>query len=141
MGVETWGIIKKRTSAKRIQKYLKEKYTKVTPVRSNKEEWNKNLFTIGFYDKNDARGMYIIQHNTKFPANPEDYWIENGAENPTYYFNKTSFTVINLNYWGNSVKIIRDIVEHFGGGFICECDTHCIYHKVEGKNVKRGKRK
>ena len=131
MSVETWGIIKKRTSAKRIQKYLKEKYTKVTTVRNRKEEWNENLYTIGFYDKNDARNMYIIQHNTKFPGNSKDYWIENGAENSTYYFEKLSFTVINLNYWGNSVEIIKDIIKHFGGGFICECDTHCIYHKVE----------
>lgn len=138
MSVETYGIIKNRVSAKRIQKYLKEKYTNVTSVRTNKEEWSKNLFNIGFCDKNDARYMYIIQHNAKFPANPEDYWIENGVENSTYYFDKPSFTVINLNYWGNAVKIIRDIVEHFGGGFICECDTHCIYHKVEG-NKRHGK--
>lgn len=141
MGVETWGIIKKRTSAKRIQKYLKEKYTEVTPVRSNKEELFKNIFNIGFYDKNDARYMYIVQHNAKFPGNPEDCWIESDEGNSTYYFDKPSYTVINLNYWGNSVKIIKDIVKHFGGGFVCECDTHDVYHKVEGKNVKRGKRK
>ena len=130
MSVETWGIIKKRTSAKRIQEYLKENYTKVTPIRNHKEEWSKNLFNIGFYDKNDARYMYIIQHNAKFPSDPDDYWVEDDVENPTKHFDKQTFTVINLGYWGNSVEIIKNIIKYFGGGYICECDTNCIYHKV-----------
>ena len=130
MCVETWGIIKKKTSVKRIQEYLKEKYTDVMPVHSHKDRWCKNLFNINFHDGNDARCLSIIQHDLKFPGNPEDYWVVT-SDGSTSYFNKSSFTVINLNYWGNAVEIIKDIIEHFGGGFICECDTHCIYRKVE----------
>lgn len=130
MSVETYGIIKKKTSAKRIAEYLKTKYTNVKLLKKDKEPVFENLYKIKFQDKKDHRLMYIIQHDKKHPVDPEDYWVELDEYN-TDYFTKTSFTSINLGYWGNSVKIIKDIVEHFGGGYICECDTHNLFRKVD----------
>ena len=130
MSVETYGIIKKKTSAKRIVEYLKTRYTNVKLLKRDKSPVFENVYRISFQDGEDYRLMYIIQHDKKHPVDPKDYWVEIDEYN-TDYFTKTSFTAMDLGYWGNSVKIIKDIVEHFGGGYICECDTHDLFRKVK----------
>lgn len=129
MSVDTLGIIKKKTSAKRIAEYLKTKYTNVKLLKRDKEPVFENLYKISFQDGEDHRLMYIIQHDKSHPADSRDYWVEVDEYN-TDYFNKTSFTSIDLGYWGNSIKIIKDIVKHFDGGYICECDTYDLFRKV-----------
>ena len=73
--------------------------------------------SIYFYDGDDLRSLFYCYGNVNHMDNAE-YYREHGLVDMA----ESESTNIFLKYWGNSVDIIKEIVEHFGGGWIDDND-------------------
>lgn len=125
MGVDTTGIIKKRTSPKKILEFIKETYDSESVYRKTSTPY---FHIIEFNDGEDGRILYIFQHG-KDHENIDDISLENGK-----VFNKKSFTYLNFGCWGNSADIIEKIIKNFGGGYIDKNDCDCIgYEEINNE--------
>jgi len=104
MGVSTKAIIRKGTTLKEISDVLSEKYKEVQIISTHSVEY----FIITFLDGDKRRGLNVFTYNT------EDEDID-GVR-------------LSLGMWGDSVEIMKYILNVFGG-YIDEndCDDEGYY--------------
>lgn len=149
MSVDTHGKIKGFIRHEEILNFIKQKWDK--NARSDIEKrinhpiseckWNIKVNE----HSEDNENWYTIGGFIRFKYNGEDrmmfYMYENinHLENVRYYVNHglkdmalSETTYLSLGCWGSSVEIIKEIVAHFGGGWIDEndCDDK-EYYPVE----------
>ena len=152
MGCDTYGKIKGYVKHEDIFEFIKQKYDKNATNDVTKEitcalsecnweykmnehsEDNENWYTISgficFKYKEEDRMLFYYYDNINSYEDLE-YYTEFGLEDMV----KTETTHIGLGYWGSSVKIIKEIVENFGGGWLDEndCDDK-PYHIIESNS-------
>lgn len=152
MGCDTYGKIKGYVKHEDIFEFIKQKYDKNATNDVKKEitcalsecnweykmnehsEDNENWYTISgficFEYKEEDRMLFYYYDNINSYEDLE-YYTEFGLEDMV----KTETTHIGLGYWGSSVKIIKEIVENFGGGWLDEndCDDK-PYHIIESNS-------
>lgn len=138
MGASTIGRIDGYVKPEDIVCYLKRKYGKsVNGVKTyitdlpdrekipyfmapgHKSDTNRieKYGHIDFTDGKDARSLFYSHSNIKYRSEQESYeeqYLDEMAAADTTY--------LSLGFWNDSVNIIKDIVIHFGGGWIHEND-------------------
>lgn len=148
MSVDTRGKIKGFVSHEDILKYLKNNYDKnahsevkrtiygeikntfsnksymINSNSDNDKDWYIEAGFIYFRDEEEDRVLFYNYSNVNFFENLE-YYQELNLEDMV----RTETTDISLDLWGNSVEIIEDIVQNFGGGWLDEddCDDEPYY--------------
>lgn len=149
MGMDTIGKIKGYIRHEEIFNFIKQKYDKnakdcVTlnvnrPL--NKCNWeytinehsedNENWYDISgfiYFDNNGEQRMLFYNYSNINCLENIDYYAEWHLEDMV----RSETTHISLGYHGNSVNIIKEIIAHFGGGWIDENDCDDIpYYPVE----------
>lgn len=146
MGVDTKGKIKGFIRPEEIVNFISQKYDKnvsnhvsvsrVCPI--SECTWDHNMNEHSEDDKNwyDLCGFICFNHNGDSRMLFYHYSNINHLENLNYYKNcgledmvRAETTSLSLGMWNNSVEIIKDIVTHFGGGWIDEddCDSEEYY--------------
>lgn len=139
MGVDTHGKIKGFVSHEEITNYIREKWDKNVYDGVEKQIYCplselKNPYKINEHSDDD-KNWYITHGFIRFNYNKEDrmlfyhYSNVNNLENLDYYCEhglknmiESETTYVSLGYNGSSVEIIKEIVAHFGGGWIDEND-------------------
>ena len=146
MSVDTHGKIKEFIRHEEILNFIRQKWD--NDARDGVE---KNItcpisecdwkYKINEHSE-DNENWYSVHGFICFKYNDEDrmlfynYSNLNSYENLEYYSKhnlremvETETTYISLGYWGSSVEIIKEIVAHFGGGWIDEndCDDKEYY--------------
>lgn len=152
MGCDTCGKIKGYVKHEDIFEFIKNNYDKDATHRVIRQiichlsecDWKYKLNE----HSDDNENWYDIYGSINFKYNEEErmlfycYSNINSYENLKYYSEcgledmvKTETTHIGLGCWGSSVKIIKEIVENFGGGWLDEndCDDK-EYYLVKPKN-------
>ena len=151
MGVDTHGIIKGFVRPEEVFNFIRQKWDKNTTNGVNKRvncpisecnwdykinehsEDNENWYTtcgfICFKYKEEDRMLFYNYDNLNSFENLE-YYSKYGLE----YMVRTETTYLSLGCWGSSVEIIRELVAHFGGGWLDEndCDDK-EYYPIELK--------
>jgi hypothetical protein len=153
MGCDTHGYIKGYVSDKDIADYISRKYQDaqvlnevnchkgsnietlyskigefcMNPKHENDERECMNYGFIRFQDGKDDRMIFYSYNNVNYFENAY-YYCKDGLNDMVF----SDKTYISLGLWGNSIEIIKDIIHHFGGGWIDEndCDDK-TYEKVE----------
>ena len=151
MGRDTRGRIKGYVKYEDIFEFIKQRYDKGATYNISKNincplsecHWKYEINE----HSSDNDNWYITSGFIYFKYKEEDrmlfyyYSNINSFENLKYY---TEFsledmvvsetTSISLGYWGSSIEIINEIVEHFGGGWVYEndCDDE-EYYAVKAK--------
>lgn len=107
MGVDTKAILRKGTGIEEIVSHLSKKYSDVK-VESTHTDY---YFVITFKDNKDNRSLNVF---TKSEMSAQDYDIEG--------------TLLSLGLWGNSVEIMKYLLNEFGG-YLDEndCDSEGFY--------------
>lgn len=146
MGVDTNGRIKGFVRHDEIFNFIIQKYDK-NAVDNVKKFVHKPLSEIDWKYKinehsEDNENWYSVYGRIDFNYHGEErslfysYDNLNSYENLEYYSEYglkdmvlAETTYISLGYWGNSINIIKEIVAHFGGGWIDEndCDDNPYY--------------
>ena len=94
-----------------LGKYIEENYGK-SKIVNNCLDLESFHGSICFEDKNgDQRRLWISTYETQ----------DNNSETPVPIIGGKSCVLI-LKYWGNSVKILQDIAQNFGGGYVQKND-------------------
>lgn len=125
MGVDTHGKIKGHISIYTLADYIKEKYGAAKIENITKIEGLPDYLygTIYFADGDDHRIMSYYYN----PGSRENYefWVQHGLKDMA----DTITTNLSLSYWNNSEAIIKDIISHFGGGWLDanDCDDTSYY--------------
>lgn len=151
MGCDTYGKIKGYVEQEDIFEFIKQRYDKKAmnhvrrtvykPLSECNWEYeinehsddNENWYTIYGYmyfkHNGESRALFYFYDNINYYENLE-YYTELGLEDMV----RAETTSISLRCYGDSVEIIKEIVENFGGGWIDEndCDDN-EYHWVESK--------
>ncbi len=146
MSVDTLGKIRGYVNASEILNFIRQKYDSEAISTVEKSTYNKlDEITYPFElneHSDDSEHYYIESGFIYFTYNNENrslfycYSNINPYENMSYYINHglkdmvlSETTSINLGNWGDSVKIITEIISHFGGGWIDEndCDSEEFY--------------
>ena len=146
MGVDTLGKIKGYVKYEEILNFIKQKYDENAksdvrkrmsiPIEECKWDYkfnehsedNKHWYSIyghiNFKYKDEDRSLFYDYSNVNSLENLEHY-SELGLKDMI----EAETTFIDLRCWGSSVEIIKEIVTHFGGGWIDEndCDDHPFY--------------
>lgn len=97
-------------------------------------EDNKNWYTtcgfINFKYKEEDRRLFYSYDNLNSFENLK-YYSKYGLENMVM----AETTYLSLGCWGSSIEIIRELVAHFGGGWLDEndCDDK-VYYLIENKS-------
>lgn len=88
------------------------------------KSWYEVYGFINFTYNGDRRRLFYFYENINNFENLE-YYAKRGLKNMI----NTETTRVNIGAWGESVEIIREIVSHFGGGWIDEndCDNETYY--------------
>jgi len=146
MGCDTHGKIKGFVRHEDILNFIRQKYDKDAKSNINRRimfpiskcTWKYKINEHSESNEND----YIDQGVICFKYNNEDRMLMycydnlNHYENLKYYSKRgltelveSETTFISLGYWGSSVEIIKEIVAHFGGGWIDDndCDDKEYY--------------
>ncbi len=154
MGVDTYGKIKGYAKPEGIFNFIKQKYDKnakynikrqiVVPIEkvtwehtfNEHSEDNKNWYdirgAISFNYKNEARMLSYYYANVNHLENL-NYYSELGLEDMV----RAETTHIGLGKWGHSVEIVKEIVAHFGGGWIDEDDCDDVpYYPINANEDK-----
>lgn len=151
MGCDTRGRINGYVKHEDIFEFIKQRYDKGATYNISKNincplsecHWTYKINE----HSNDSENWHITSGFIYFKYNEEDrmlfyyYTNINSFENLQYY---TQFglenmvlaetTFLNLGCWGSSIEIIKEIVEHFGGGWLDDndCDDE-EYYVVKAK--------
>ena len=149
MGCDTYGRIKGHIRPENIVNFIHQKWDKNVRNEVSKHiykpismcNWN---FKIN--DNCDDRynwyvdyGFIIFKYNGEERALFYNYENINSYENSEYYAEyelddmiRSETTFISLSYYGSSVEIIKEIVAHFGGGWVDDndCDDDPYYPVV-----------
>lgn len=154
MGVDTHGKIKGFISHEDITNFIRQNWDKNVYDGVTKELYDslsklKYPYKINEHSE-DSSNWYTICGFIRFNYRDEDrmlfyhYSNVNSFENLDYYSEyglkdmvESKTTYLSLGYWGSSVEIIKEIVSHFGGGWIDEndCDSE-PYYPVEPKRIE-----
>ena len=151
MGVDTNGKIKGFVKHEEILDFVKQKWDRYAIDRVEKRinnvpisecKWtykfnehsedNENWYSfygyICFNYNNEQKGLFYVYSNLNHFENLEFYSKHNLRD-----MVETETTFISLRYCGNSVEIMKEIIKHFGGGWIDEndCDDE-LYYPVKG---------
>lgn len=146
MGCDTYGRIKGHIRPENIVNFIRQKWDMNAKNGVSKHiykpismcNWN---FTIN--DNCDDRynwyadyGFITFKYNGEERALFYNYENINSCENLEYYSDyglsnmvRSETTFISLSYYGASVEIIKEIVAHFGGGWVDDndCDDDPYY--------------
>lgn len=146
MGCDTHGKIKGYIRYEEIFNFIRQKYDKDAVCEVKKEihqpiskcnwkyrvqehsEDNENWYTINGYihfKYNDEKRILFYDYDNLNSFENLKYYSEHGLEDMV----QAETTYISLGYWGSSVDIIKEIVAHFGGGWLDEndCDDKVYY--------------
>ena len=146
MSVDTHGKIKGFIRHEEILNFIRQKWDKDATDDVKKRitcpisecDWK---YKINEHSE-DNENWYSVHGFICFKYNDEDrmlfynYSNLNSYENLEFYSKhnlremvETETTYLSLGYWGSSVEIIKEIVAHFGGGWIDEndCDDKEYY--------------
>lgn len=146
MGVDTHGKIKGFVRHEDIFNFIVQKYDK-NAVCNIKKGINSPLSECGWKYKinehsEDNENWYSITERIDFNYHGEErslfyvYDNLNSYENINFYSEHglkdmvlSETTYISLGFWGSSVGIVKEIVAHFGGGWVDEndCDDKEYY--------------
>lgn len=159
MGCDTCGKIKGYTSHEEIFDFIKQKYDKnavnevskriyrplsecdweydINEHSEDNENWYSYYGFIYFKYNDESRALFYMYDNTNCHENWQ-YYTELGLKDMV----EAETTHIMLRCWGDSVKIIKEIVENFGGGWIdendCDGDTYyCLETKHCTENISK----
>lgn len=129
MGIDTCGRLLGRVKHEEILNFIKQRYDVnaksdikmhnygsldgrdfVKERYDTSNEWLVWYGRIDFKDVEDNRSLFYDYSNINSYENLE-FYSKHGLEDMV----KSETTFIDLNCWGNSVDIIKSIVEHFGG--------------------------
>lgn len=151
MGLDTHGRIKGFVRHEEILNFIRQKWDKDVKDIVKKKIYSPISECDWRYKINehseDNENWYIISGFIFFQYNYENrmlfYMYENinSYENLEFYSNyglkdmvESEVTLLSLGYWGSSVEIMKELVAHFGGGWIDEndCDDE-VYYPVEMK--------
>ncbi len=157
MGVDTHGKIKGYIKYEEIFNFIRQKYDKnaVCNIRKSinsplegcnwrykineHSEDNENWYTISgrinFNYHGEERSLFYVYDNLNNYENI-NFYSEYGLKDMVL----AETTYISLSCWGSSVEIVKEIVSHFGGGWVDEndCDDK-EYYPVElnsDENIK-----
>lgn len=110
MGVDSKAFMKQGINIIRLTKYLESKYKNVN-VESN-ESGDYIFYVAYFKDGEDNRTLFV-------------HLIDGDDEDGIYPVKPVKETSVSmsLGYWGNSVKILTEILQNFGGGFLLPSDS------------------
>lgn len=146
MGVDTHGKIKGFVRHEDIFNFIVQKYDKNAVCNIKKginsplsecdwkykinehSEDNKNWYSItGRIDFNyhgEERSLFYVYDNLNSYENI-NFYSEHGLKDMVL----SETTYISLGFWGSSVGIVKEIVAHFGGGWVDEndCDDKEYY--------------
>ena len=146
MGAATKGEIKGFVRHEEIINFIRQKYDKNDTNYINKTIYNTVSEIDWKYKINehseDNENWYCISGRIDFDYHGEQrsvfyaYNNINSYENLDYYSKHglkdmvlAETTYISFGYWGSSVEIAKEIIAHFGGGWIDEndCDDKLFY--------------
>jgi len=110
MSVDTNGFLKQGVNPFELKKYLEKKYSKVEVRNENSETFP--FYVFDFKDGKDCRTLFVSlcvydDEDDSFPVPVE----------------KNVSCSLCLGCWGNSVEIMTDIIQNFGGGFVLPSDS------------------
>lgn len=144
----TKGRLKGFISPERLFAYISEKYIDanhkiekevIKPISECKEpfkfygdstDWYMISDVISFTDDGKERSMFYHYSNVNFFEGLY-YYKERGLEDMV----KSEKTDISLGCFGNSVEIIKEIIQYFDGGWIDEDDQDSVeYYWVNSEN-------
>ena len=144
MGCDTHGKIKGYIRHEDILNFIQQKWDKNAEDVVQKKiiqpfsecDWN---FRINEHNE-DPENWYVVCGHIYFKYDDENrslfYCYSNLGTNDNYYYKiglpelaESETTFISLGYWGSSVALIKEIVAHFGGGWVDDndCDTEDYY--------------
>ena len=134
MGAATQGKIKGYVSHDDLLNFIKENYDQNAYHGIKKEMLKSDEYIIDGYFyfnfKGETRQMFYMYWNVNHLENLE-YYSARGLEDMV----RSETTLIDLGHWGSSIEIIKNIITHFGGGWIDENDCDDIpYYFIEGGN-------
>ena len=152
MGRDTYGKLKGYVKHEDIFEFIKNNYDENAACRVDRTvhrplsylDWeytinehsddNVNWYDISgfiYFKYNGENRMLHYFYDNIVDLSDLEYYSEHGLED----FVKAEKTHIGLSYWGSSVEIIKEILEHFDGGWIDEndCDDE-EYYWVEAKH-------
>lgn len=158
MGRDTYGKLKGYVKHEDIFEFIKNNYDENATCRVDRTvhrplshlDWeytinehsddNVNWYDISgfiYFKYNGENRMLHYFYDNIIDLSDLEYYSEHGLED----FVKAEKTHIGLSYWGSSVEIIKEILEHFDGGWIDEndCDDEEYYwvEPVSGDNAIR----
>lgn len=114
MGVSTDALIKPNTTEIEIVNYLNTKYEDVKCYVVLNRRMGYSAGYIEFKDGDDLRSLYYM--STSLDVDKVDD------------LNLTKSTYISLIHWGNSVYILKDLCNYFGGAIDeNDCDDNGYY--------------
>lgn len=147
MSIDTKGRIRGYVSHEDVFSYIKEKYDKnatdtvskttICPISKCTWDYTMNEHSEDSDNWYEVCGFIIFSHNEEKRMLFYCYYNINHLENIKYYSDRgleemvrEETTYISLGYWGNSVEIIKDILQHFDGGWLDEndCDDNEFYY-------------
>jgi hypothetical protein len=129
MGVDTRGIINKKIDIEEVYNFILNTYDKNAVLDKDASPADRlPLGSIYFKDGEDQRRLFCCNNEdiTKFsPEYPELNFSDDVH----------SYLWVSLGYWKNSVEIIKNIINHFGG-YVDEndCDDEGWYYLGENPN-------
>lgn len=109
MSIDTNGFMKQGVNPFELKKYLEGKYSEVEMRNEGSENFPFSVFI--FKDGEDERSLFVSLCV---------YDEENSYPVPV---KKNVSCFLSLGCFGNSVKIMTDIIQNFGGGFILPSDS------------------
>lgn len=151
MGVDTHGKIKGFVRPEEVFNFIRQKWDKnatngvdkrincpisecswkyeINEHSEDNENWYTTYGFICFKYKEEDRMLFYHYDNLNSFENLE-YYSKYGLEDMV----RTETTYLSLGCWGSSVEIIRELVAHFGGGWLDEndCDNK-EYYPIELK--------
>lgn len=126
MSISTKGFLyaenKKNFTIEKLVELLRSKFDGVKLRKTHID----NYLIIMFYDDDDS--YRVLSVFTQY----ESYKYEGYPE-----LNDDYIILFDLGLWGNSLKIITDILKSFGGGYIVENDCNDDWEIVAGKCIRK----
>lgn len=149
MGVDTHGKIKGFVRHEEIFNYIRQKFDsnaidyvtkqnnhsidecnwkyEINKHSEDNENWYYISGFISFKYGDEERQLFYMYNNLNSFENLE-YYADYGLEDMV----KSETTYLSLGCWGSSIKIIKEIVAYFGGGWVDDNDCDDIpYYPVE----------
>ena len=139
MGQDTRCKVRGYLSHERLFQFIKENWDETAEMRIEKKimnslsnykreyiinqhseddnNWYNYIGSINFNYKGEERSLFYLYENIRFKTDSIN----------------TETTYLNLGYYGKSVEIMKEILLHFGGGWLDEndCDSEDYYY-IEG---------